>query len=218
MRRHADPRARGRTEVSAQARHPAPEDLKSASRIRVTSLKIIKRLGSSFRSRARAGMLRGILTRHVLRNPTPRFKLHARSASSGRVAPVTASQARGRISRRALARWVPSLERTFSIPANAEAVFPACGRPTTPRAASSDETDMTALPKGIGAEALAAQSCAELGACSRCASARRRDAIFLALTPPTPRPPRAFEESRAQTKKHHHDAFVFSSSASERTD
>ena len=40
MRRHADPRARGRTEVSAQARHPAPEDLKSASRIRVTSLKI----------------------------------------------------------------------------------------------------------------------------------------------------------------------------------
>ena len=40
MRRHADPRARGWTEVSAQARHPAPEDLKSASRIRVTSLKI----------------------------------------------------------------------------------------------------------------------------------------------------------------------------------
>jgi hypothetical protein len=78
---------------------------------------------------------------------------------------------------------VPSLERTFSIPANdAEAVFPACGRPTTPRAASSDETNMAALPKGVGAEALAAQSCAELGACSRCASARRRDAIFLALT------------------------------------
>ena len=136
-------------------------------------------------------MLRGLLTRHVLRNPTPRFNLHARPASSGRVALVTASQARGRISRRALARWVPSLERTFSIPANAEAVFPACGRPTTPRAASSDETDMTALPKGVGAEALAAQSCAELGACSRCASARRRDAIFFALHPPTPRPPRA---------------------------
>lgn len=42
MRRHADPHARGRTEVSAQARHPAPEDLKSASRIRVTSLMKIK--------------------------------------------------------------------------------------------------------------------------------------------------------------------------------
>jgi hypothetical protein len=126
-------------------------------------------------------MLRGILTRHVLRNPTPRFKLHARSASSGRVAPVTASQARGRISRRAPARWVPSLERTFSIPADAEAVFPACGRPTTPRAASSDETNMAALPKGVGAEVLAAQSCAELGACSRCASARRRDAIFFEM-------------------------------------
>ena len=85
---------------------------------------------------------------------------------------------------------------------------PRVRRPTTPRAASSDETNMAALPKGVGAEALAAQSCAELGACSRCASAGRRDAIFLALTPPTPRPPRAFEESRAQTKKHHHDARV----------
>lgn len=208
MRRHADPRARGWTEVSAQARHPAPEDLKSASRIRVTSLKIIKRLGSSFRSRARAGMLRGILTRHVLRNPTPRFKLHARSASSGRVAPVTASQARGRISRRAPARWVPSLERTFSIPANAEAVFPACGRPTTPRAASSDETNMAALPKGVGAEALAAQSCAELGACSRCASARRRDAIFLALTPPTPRPPREIRNEKTPSRTRRVRLFV----------
>jgi len=54
MRRRADPRARGRTEVSAQARHPAPEDLKSASRIRVTSLKI-KRLGSSVRTSSARG-------------------------------------------------------------------------------------------------------------------------------------------------------------------
>jgi hypothetical protein len=66
---------------------------------------------------------------------------------------------------------VPSLERIFSSPANAQpAAFPACGRPTTPRAASSEDTDMAALPKGEGAEALAAQSCADLGACSRCAA------------------------------------------------
>lgn len=130
-------------------------------------------------------MLRGLLSRHILRAPTPRSRLHARLASSGRVAPATASQARGRISRRPPSRWVPSLERTFSSPHAQPAAFPACGRPTTPRAASSEDTDMAALPKGEGAEALAAQSCADLGACSRCAAR---------LT--TPRPPRATHESR----------------------
>ena len=116
-------------------------------------------------------MLRGLLSRHILRAPTPRSRLHARFASSGRVAPATASQARGPSSRRPPTRWVPSLERIFSSPANAQpAAFPACGRPTTPRAASSEDTDMAALPKGEGAEALAAQSCADLGACSRCAA------------------------------------------------
>lgn len=63
--------------------------------------------------------------------------------------------------------------------------FPACGRA---KKRGTDVVAMASLPKGEGAQELIAQSCAALGACSRCVARThpRRRSIPSSQTPRAP--------------------------------
>ena len=105
------------------------------------------------------GMLRGVLVAQLLQAATTQSRVRP-SACFRRAGFVIASfPSRSRS---------PSPFRVSSVRFVSQpnpAVFPACGRNSTARA-SSTEHEMS-LPKGEGADALVAQSCADLGACSR---------------------------------------------------
>ena len=67
--------------------------------------------------------------------------------------------------------------------ARSTSVFPACGRRRGGSTSAANDT-MAALPRGEGVDVLLAQSCAALGACSRCVIPPPR----ARSTPPVPSP------------------------------